>query len=182
MVELGADTISLIPYCPEPGAEVSLESPSAETIETATAKASAFLPVVPSRLHTTQATLLPEQTNSQVPAPSKKRPNVAVVSSNGMDIDLHLGHAIQFLIYGPRQDGLACLIETRPAPEPGSGPLRWQQTSEILKDCFALLTASAGEKPRTHLMRSGLKVLITEDNIEGMVDVLYGGGKKKSKK
>lgn len=181
MVELGADCISLLPYCPEPGAEVDLESPSPESIETAETKASAFLPVVPSRLHNPNSTLPEDQAESLVPKPSKERPNVAVVSSNGIEVDLHLGHAIRFLIYGPRQDGLACLIETRPAPEPGSGPMRWQQTAEILKDCFVLLTADAGEKPRSLLGRSGLKVHITEDNIEGIVDVFCGGGKKKTK-
>ncbi|MDJ0621794.1 MAG: NifB/NifX family molybdenum-iron cluster-binding protein [Desulfocapsaceae bacterium] len=182
MVELGADSISLVPYCPEAGAEVNLESPSPETIKNAKTKASQYLPVVPPRLHHPHRTLPAEQTESIVPKPSNERPNVAVVSSNGIEIDLHLGHAIQFLIYGPRQDGLACLIETRAAPEPGSGPLRWQQTAEILKDCFVLLTASAGEKPRSQLAQAGLKILITEDNIEGMVDVLYGGGKKKGNK
>lgn len=182
MVELGADSISLIPYCPEVGAEVNLESPSPEIIKTANTKASMYLPVVPPRLHNPHRTLPAEQTEKLVPTPSNERPNVAVVSSNGIEVDLHLGHAIQFLIYGPRQDGLACLIETRTAPEPGSGPLRWQQTAEILNDCFVLLTASAGEKPRSILTQSGLKVYITEDNIEGMVDVLYGGGKKKGKK
>jgi nitrogen fixation protein NifB len=182
MVELGADTISLVPYCPEPTAEVDLEGPTAEVIAEAKRKAEAFLPVVPSMLHHHSRDLLERETvDCLMPKPSKERPNVAVVSSNGIEVDLHLGHAIQFLIYGPRQDGLACLLEARKAPEPGSGAKRWQQTAEILKDCFILLTASAGEKPRRLLGEQGLKVYITEDNIEGMVDVLYGGGKKKRK-
>ncbi len=182
MVELGADTISLVPYCPEPAAEVELEGPTTEIVAEAKNKAKAFLPVVPSLLHH-HSTDLPhnQSVDYLTPMPSEKRPNVAVVSSNGIDVDLHLGHAIQFLIYGPRGDGLACLLETRSAPEPGSGTKRWQQTAKILKDCFILLTASAGEKPRRLLGEQGLKVFITEDNIEGMVDVLYGGGKKKRK-
>lgn len=184
MVELGADTISLLPYCPEPTAEVELESPSPEMIAKARAKAEHHLPVVPSLLFRQAADAQEGQRDVSLPMPKPdaKKPNVAVVSSNGIEVDLHLGHAIQFLIYGPREDGLACLLETREAPEPGSGASRWQQTADILSDCFVLLTASAGEKPRRLLGERGLKLFFTEENIEGVVDVLYGGGKKKGKK
>ncbi|WP_051309481.1 NifB/NifX family molybdenum-iron cluster-binding protein [Desulfogranum japonicum] len=117
--------------------------------------------------------------HSTLPKPSKERPNVAVVSSNGMDIDLHLGHAVKVLVYGPRQgDGLASLIETRDAPEPGSGKNRWQELAKVLTDCFVLLAASAGESPRQVLGENGIRVMSVTDNVEGCVDVLYGGGKK----
>ena len=104
---------------------------------------------------------------------------MAVVSSGGMDVDLHLGQAKTLLIYGPREDGLTCLLETRQAPPAGSGEDRWDQLAATLHDCFALLAASAGERPRAVLAGHGIRVLLTEDNIEGSVDVLYGGGKKK---
>ncbi len=45
-------------------------------------------------------------------------------------------------------------------------------------DCFALLAASAGQRPREVLGGRGIRVILTEENIEGSVDVLYGGGKK----
>ena len=41
-----------------------------------------------------------------------------------------------------------------------------------------LLAASAGQRPREVLGSRGVRVILTEDNIEGTVDVLYGGGKK----
>ena len=113
-----------------------------------------------------------------IPKPSRERPNVAVVSSNGMDIDLHLGEAVRALIYGPREDGLPCLLGSRLLPEAGGGSSRWETLADTLEDCFALLTASAGESPRKVLGRRGITVLITDDNVEGTVDVLYGGGKK----
>ena len=113
-----------------------------------------------------------------IPKSTAVRPNVAVLSSNGMDIDLHLGQAIKALIYGPREDGLACLLEARNLPEPGSGDNRWQQLAETLNDCFVLLATSAGQKPRDVLARNGLPLLLMEDNVEGTVDVLFGGGKK----
>lgn len=115
------------------------------------------------------------------PKASSDRPNVAVVSSDGMDIDLHLGHAVKALIYGPREDGLASLLETRTLPEPGGGSSRWEKLAETLADCFVLLAASAGDNPKKILSRHGISVIITDDNIEGTVDVLYGGGKKGKK-
>lgn len=114
-----------------------------------------------------------------LPKPSKDRPNVAVVSAGGMDVDLHLGQAREILIYGPREDGLTCLLESRRTPKAGSGTSRWQDLAETLPDCFALLAANAGQNPQNVLAEQGIKVLLTEENIEGTVDVLYGGGKKK---
>jgi nitrogen fixation protein NifB len=115
-----------------------------------------------------------------LPKPTKERPNVAVVSSNGIEVDLHLGQADKLLIYGPRtSDGLPSLLTVRNAPEAGTGSSRWETLArECLIDCFALLAAKAGENPQKVLAELGIKILLTEDNIEGLVDVLYGGGKK----
>lgn len=113
-----------------------------------------------------------------LPKPTEARPNVAVLSSNGMDIDLHLGHAIKALVYGPREDGLPCLLEARYLPEPGGGESRWLKVSEILFDCFALLAESAGQKPYDILASKGLPIILVDENVEGTVDALYGGGKK----
>lgn len=180
MMELGSKSMSLLPYTPEPGAEVDLDSPDSKILQEAAEKAGRHLPIV-------EPVLLPptghlgNEALSDPPyraKPSKQRPNVAVVSSNGIDIDLHLGQAIRFLIYGPREDGLPCLLGTRDAPEPGTGKDRWQNVATLLADCFILLAAGAGETPRRILGETGLKVHLAEDNIEGLVDALYGGGKK----
>ena len=47
---------------------------------------------------------------------------------------------------------------------------------------FPILAANAGENPRKSLATQGIRVLITENEIEGTVDVLYGDGKKKKVK
>lgn len=184
MMELGADAISLVPYSSEPQTEVDLEAPSAEEIAGAVLRAGAYLPVVPSLLYRKpqESATCEWQSYQAVPSPTGELPNVAVASSNGIEIDLHLGHAKQFLIYGRRDDGLACLLETRNASEPGSGSGRWRQAAEILKDCRILLTAGIGENPRRILTEKGLKVIVTDENIEGMVDAIYGSGKKNKEK
>jgi nitrogen fixation protein NifB len=184
IMELGADTISLVPYVPAVEAEVDLEVPSPEIIAKATEKAGQYLKVTkPILLQSMDNSCgLPAAKLSELPKPTNQRPNVAVASSNGIEIDLHLGQAIKFIIYGPRDDGLPCLLEVRDAPEPGKGGTRWTELAKVLPDCFILLAASAGDTPRRALAEAGIKVFITEENIEGTVDVLYGGGKKKNKK
>jgi nitrogen fixation protein NifB len=185
MMEMGTESISLIPYQSEPGVEVELESPDPEIIKEIGLKVRRHLPLVEPILVQPGKNIAEEAIPGLLlqPKPTRQRPNVAVVTSNGIDIDLHLGQAIRFVIYGPRgEDGLACLLETRDAPEPGKGKNRWREVAAILRDCFILLVASAGENPRRVLAENGLKVIISEDNVEGMVDVLYGGGKKCKKK
>lgn len=184
MMELGADGIAVIPYSPEPGSEVNLDSPNCEQTNLAREQAGKYLSIYhPLLVHDAdngQESAI--DTTSTLPKPTEDRPRVAVASSNGIEVDLHLGQAIRFLIYGTRDDGLACLLESREAPEPGSGKNRWLELADVLDDCFAILVASAGETPKRVLSQQGIRVIVQEDNIEGMVDVLYGGGKKKKKK
>lgn len=188
MAALGAEAITLVPYRPGADQEEGMpDSPNAEMMTGLNKQAGKYLlsqitkestasgigkdcPSVSGKCITDSAF---------IPKPTKKRPNVAVASLTGMDVDLHLGQAYKFLIYGPREDGLACLLETRPAPEAGSGDSRWQNLADSLNDCFAILVSGAGSNPRKVLGDSGITVLVSEDEIEGTVDVLYGGGKKK---
>lgn len=174
---LGADEIVLHPYVQHPEADISLEEPVQTELIELVNTISATLPARQGRPESSSASSAQEQL-SKLPKPPKERPNVAVVSSNGMEVDLHLGQAPQLLVYGPREDGLTCLLECRPAPEPGAGKERWDILADRIPDCFALLAASAGERPRRILGKHGIQVIITQENIEGTVDVLYGGGKK----
>ncbi|CAK8713252.1 nitrogen fixation protein NifB [Candidatus Electrothrix aarhusensis] len=177
----GASSITLLPFQPV-SEEEKLDACDAALLESAKKAAAAHL-----ELADDEDVYLPppsggnfQNATTILPKPSKKRPNVAVVSASGMDVDLHLGQADRVLIYGPREDGLACLLESRTAPEVGSGDSRWQALAEkCLFDCFALLASNAGQNPQKVLEDMGIKVLLTEENIEGTVDVLYGGGKKK---
>lgn len=147
------------------------------------AEAAAILPVFPSLLQyqsKPQTDTVDGADSAALPKPLPGRAKVAVVSSDGLSIDMHLGQAEKILIYGPRgADGLACLLETRDAPAAGGGGSRWEVLSKTLSDCFTLLAASVGESPRKVLAQNGIRVMVIEDDIEGCVDVLYGCGKKK---
>lgn len=181
MAALGVKSMSVTPFDPVTEGEDMLERPDHEMMTSICDRVAKYVTVVavPEKIQSDGAA--DGSAASTLPKPSADRPNVAVVSSNGMEVDLHLGHAITALIYGPREDGLVCLLGTRNLPEPGAGASRWEILADTLKDCFVLLAASAGESPRKILSRQGVSVLITEDNIEGSVEVLYSGGKKKKK-
>ena len=188
MTNAGAQAMMLIPWKKGPDRDdINLDPLNLRTLKQLQKSASEFLPTelapepelfIGKDCSSPLGSCMPISTLK--PGPVKGKPNLAVVSSNGMEIDLHLGQAHQVLIYGPRDDGLTCLLEIRPAPEPGSTD-RWEELAETLHDCFTILTASAGEKPRKVLGERGIQVLITENEIEGTVDTLYGGGKKGKK-
>lgn len=175
---LGAESITLLPGKGWLTNEEKLTQPTPETMVRLSALAVRHLKVVPRPEVEEVGAIKSLPDCSTIPKPTAARPNVAVLSSNGMDIDLHLGQAIKAIIYGPREDGLACLLETRGLPEPGGGDNRWQQLAETLHDCFVLLATSAGQKPREILGHHGLTLMLSDDNVEGTVDVLFGGGKK----
>ena len=185
MMELGAESMALMPYEPETGSEVVHELPVAEQIDRARKSAGKYLPVTEARLtgkcSCTPIEAAPFNTLNQ-PTPTTDRPNVAVISSNGVEIDLHLGKADKILVYGPREDGLTCLREVRETPPSGGGPARWTDLAALIDDCFVLLAAHAGGTPRHILAAHNIPVLITDDQIEGVVDTLYSGGKKKKNK
>ncbi|WP_022662424.1 NifB/NifX family molybdenum-iron cluster-binding protein [Paucidesulfovibrio longus] len=188
---LGASIMNILP-CPAP-AETPDESatdaeapcpPGSELLAMVRDRAARHLPLMTAFEECGDASLEAPNGHSApasaiLPRPSAERPNVAVCSASGMEVDLHLGQAPQFLIYG-RREGLPVLLGTRTAPEPGSGSARWEKVAELLPDCFALLAAGAGESPRKSLAAKGLKVLLAEDGagIDSAVDLLFGGGKK----
>ncbi len=173
---LGADILSLTPFIPPEDSEIT--PVSNEQIKRARKQAAKYIELMEPWTKCGAEIELKTACESSIPKPTKARPNVAVVSSSGVDIDLHLGHTHQVIIYGPREDGLACLLETRPTPEPGGGSARWEKLSETIQDCFALVCSGAGDKPKQILGSKGMSVIVSDDNVEGMVDVLYGGGKK----
>jgi len=177
MAELGARSITLLPFRPisEEDALPACDDTLLASVEEAAAVHLALEGYAESSL-----TPPPGRDDAaNLPRPTQDRPNVAVVSAGGMEVDIHLGQADRVLIYGPREDGLACLLETRTIPEAGAGDTRWESLAKAcLHDCFALLATNAGQNPQRILGEQGIRVFLTQGDIAGTVDVLYGGGRK----
>lgn len=200
---LGASGIYVVPFVPADDTAGPVPAADAATMDAARNAAAAFLPVLDASARDGLPVVrrtgmgcgepVAVTAGSGLPLPGGDRPYVAVASSDGFDVDEHLGHARQFLVYGPKAGpgngpqndpavgpmvGPVELLGVRPAPPAGSGDARWEALAAVLSDCAYLLVSSAGQRPVEYLAGKGLRVIQTEDNIEGLVDVLYGGGKK----
>lgn len=105
--------------------------------------------------------------------PQDERSYVAAATMEGFLVNVHLGQARQLNIYSYDKIGGARVVDTRITPEPGGGDVRWEKLAETLKDCRALLVASAGPVPTKILQKHGVKVVLTECLIEQAIQDIY---------
>lgn len=101
------------------------------------------------------------------------KPYVAVATSDGVNVDVHLGKAEKLLLYEVRQ-GEVALAGARACPPKGGGENRWLALADILADCRALIAASAGETPRQALLAQGLPVVSGSSTVEEAVARIFG--------
>jgi nitrogen fixation protein NifB len=109
-----------------------------------------------------------------VPA-AADRPYVAVATLEGVLVNLHLGEAPAFQIWGPGDHGFRAL-EVRPAPPPGGGGDRWWALAETLKDCRAVLVSGIGDTPQAILSEAGVEPVVMHGFIDMALTAIYGGG------
>jgi nitrogen fixation protein NifB len=105
---------------------------------------------------------------------TENRPYVAVASHEGILVNQHLGEAEEFYIYSSTSEGYQH-IDTRKAPAPGMGDMRWIQVAKTLKDCNTLLASGAGDNPLSMLKSMGIKVIQMNGLIEAGLDAVYKG-------
>ncbi len=109
-----------------------------------------------------------------IPAPVD-RPYVAVATQEGVLVNLHLGEAPGFQIWGPKDGGFE-MLEVRPAPRPGGGADRWWALAETLKDCRAALVSGIGDTPQAILSEAGLEPVVMHGFIDMALTAIYGDG------
>ncbi|MGB8266958.1 MAG: radical SAM protein [Candidatus Velthaea sp.] len=105
----------------------------------------------------------------------KTRPYVAVASREGALVNMHLGEAGRFVIFG-RDEATASgfrFIEIRRTPERGGGRARWVELADSLHDCRALLVNAAGPSPKGVLENRGVQVIEMEGLIEEGLAAVY---------
>lgn len=121
--------------------------------------------------------LMLAETKRETLAPTEERPHVAVASQEGALVNLHLGEATCFHIFGrvPEDAGRFRHMAVRQAPASGGGPERWFQLAEQLRDCRTLLVSAAGDSPCRELADHGIQVLQMEGLIEEGLRSVYEG-------
>ncbi|NMC51058.1 MAG: radical SAM protein, partial [Desulfovibrio sp.] len=186
---LGADIHNIIPMFPTANTPFAdIPEPGREQIEAARRVSAVHLPQMTHcrRCRADAVGLLCSDLSGElgetlracsriVPGAGEDRPYVAVATREGMLINLHLGEAWAFHIYGKNDDGIFC-VEERPAPEPGGGPRRWEELARTLKDCRAVLCSAYGETPAKILMERGIIVHGCAGLVEDGVEEIFGTG------
>jgi nitrogen fixation protein NifB len=186
MAELGADIINCVPLYAVPGTPLGdLPSPTADETASIRKAATQFLPSMAhcTRCRADAVGLLGEPLAATTVAlltqcaglptnPDEDRPYVAVATHEGALVNQHLGEASQLAIYGQGPGGFRH-VATRPAPTAGGGQQRWAALAETLKDCRALLVASAGASPTSVLAARGIRVVMMEGLIEEGLEAVY---------
>jgi nitrogen fixation protein NifB len=148
---LGASAICLAPARPvdAPDGENCID---AAALEQARKTAAAHLPVMDPPQ---PCDVLSPEGDTPLDA---SRPYVAVATSDGLEVNLHLGQAQTLLIYEMRGRD-AGMVESRQAPPAGGAEDRWKALAELLSDCRAILTVSAGANPIRILAEHGIRVI-----------------------
>ncbi|HMQ53512.1 MAG TPA: nitrogenase cofactor biosynthesis protein NifB [Anaerolineae bacterium] len=186
MAELGVDILNCMSYYPTSGSAFeNMMPPSPQRVTEVRQKAGVYLPLMHhcARCRADAVGLLGEGTSEAMmqklqmakqlprqpqPAPRQAdtdRPYIAVTSREGVLVNQHLGEADQIFVYG-HKNGSIDWIETRPTPTPGSGLERWQQLSQVIGDCRALLVSGIGASPKEVLTEAGIEIL----EVEGLID------------
>lgn len=186
--DLGADLHNIIPLCPVEGTDFEdLIEPTGAEVNALRAECGKLVTQMTHCTRcradacgllcegTTQETMQMLQEESNAPInPDENRPYVAVATREGVLVNLHLGEAEEFQVYGPDGEGFK-LIDTRKAPPNGCGEVRWNTLARWLEDCRAILVSSAGPKPTDTLTKEGIKVIVMEGLIDEALLAIYKG-------
>ena len=109
---------------------------------------------------------------------------IAVVSSNGIDVDLHFGQAKEFIIYEIKENKIE-KIDVRPIPAKDIHPAQEggrsggccfhndaliEKMAEIINDCGYLLIEKIGNHPSRLLQREGIYILEKQGKIDELLE------------
>ena len=186
--ELNADLMNLMPMYPTPNTIFeALGEPSRQVMQQLRAECAEHISQMThcTRCRADAVGLLGQDRSKEMsgclsacaklPAPKEVvRPYVAVASREGALVNLHLGQAAEFQIWGPVPGGFS-LLEVRTAPEAGGGELRWKKLAESLGDCRNVLISGIGETPRAVLTSYGVEPLEVSGFIEEALRAIYAG-------
>ena len=183
VAKLGADVQNCIPLIPVEGTPFGvLYEPSASTMRTVRAKTSVHIKQMThcARCRADAVGMLGDDKSAEVKqyiTQAKKltfveRPYIAVTSSDGISINQHLGEVSNFRIYRLHKGNVE-LLEKRPVVFTGNN--RWEDISETLSDCAALLVNGIGPTPLDILKGNGLFVEAVDGLVQKNVEALFFG-------
>ncbi|WP_035241147.1 radical SAM protein [Desulfobacter vibrioformis] len=190
MAELKVDILNCIPLYPNKGANFAhLEEPSKSVVDNIQKKAAKHIPQMYhcKRCRADAAGILGESNSREIIEKLQEcaqmpeiyddeRPYLAVASLDGRLVNQKLGKAEKLLIYGHNKDnGEIYFVEARKTPSPGSGMQRWEDLSDMLSDCRALIVAGLGDNPRRVLSQKKIDILELDGTIIEAAEAVFEG-------
>lgn len=189
MAELKVDILNCIPFYPSKGSNFAqLEEPSESLMEDIRKKAAKYIPQMYhcERCRADAVGLLGESNSRQITKKllecaempeifGDERPYVAVASLDGRLVNQHLGKAEELLLYGKKDNGEIYFVEARKTPKPGGGTQRWEDLSEMLSDCRALMVTGLGDSPRRILSKKKIDILELDGTIVEAAEAVFEG-------
>lgn len=184
---LGASVLNIMPLLPTAGTPfAAIPEPDRQILQAVRAQAAQFLPQMShcSRCRADAAGLLGEnkaehqqllqsiastptantQTSPLQIKTTDRRPYIAVASTDGLQVNQHLGEAKNLRIYRPDEHG-AQLIDVRVVSSEAEGAVRWMRMADLLNDCAVVLVSGAGLMPRKVLAHCGVDIGIVEGGV-----------------
>ena len=99
---------------------------------------------------------------------------IAIVSTDGINVDDHFGKAKRFLIYEVEKDSISQLAEVK-APSLSEGNKshsfnenRFDTIARALEGCTRVYSTKIGDKPRKELEKRGIIPVIYQGAIDGI--------------
>ncbi len=189
MAELKVDILNCIPFYPNKGSNFGhLEEPSKSLVVDIRKKAAKHIAQMYhcKRCRADAVGILGERNGceindklqecAQMPEVyGDERPYVAVASLDGRLVNQKLGKAEELLIYGQQDNGEIYLVEARKTPRSGGGMQRWEDLSNMLSDCRALMVAGLGDNPRRVLSQKKIDVLELDGTIQEAAEAVFEG-------
>ena len=189
MAELKVDLHNCIPFYPHKESNFAhIEEPSLDLMEAIRKKAEKYLPQMYhcQRCRADAVGLLGEKNSRKIFRKLQEcadmpeifddeRPYIAIASVDGRLINQHLGKAEELLIYAKKDNGGVYFVEARETPKPGSGKQRWEDLSEMLSDCRALLVTGLGDSPRRILSQKKIDIIELDGSIIDAAEAVFEG-------
>jgi nitrogen fixation protein NifB len=189
MAELKVDIMNCIPFYPNKESNFAhIEAPSEALMEEIRQKAAKHLPQMYhcERCRADAVGLLGEKNSRKINRKLQEcaqmpeiygdeRPYVAIASVDGRLVNQHLGKAEELLIYGQKDNGGVYFVETRKTPKRGGGTQRWEDLSQMLSDCRALMVTGLGDSPRRILTQKKIDILELDGTIVEAAEAVFEG-------
>ena len=189
MAELKVDLHNCIPFYPHKESNFAhIEEPSQALMEEIRKKAEQYLPQMHhcQRCRADAVGLIGKKNSRKIfrklqecadmpEILDDERPYIAIASVDGRLINQHLGKAEELLIYEKKDDGGVYFVEARNTPKPGGGSQRWEDLSEMLSDCRALLVTGLGDSPRRILSQKKIDIIELDGSIIDAAEAVFEG-------